>query len=345
MINILALLEFCEEPGILKILLFIQKILDIIFIIVPIGLIIMLSLDFAKNVINADDGASKTNKKIIERIIMTIFLFAVPYIIRIFISLTEDVFSKSLDYTSCLNNMNNISYFENIKEAQKKQEDEQKEREKEKNMANYKANQTIKNLTTSNPSYTPSGATFIGRKYTLTDNELKQIAVLCQREQSNAVGSAAEASLIANRYEIIAGKDSSKGSDLVNYVKTAGWWGKPASFMESNTPTESNVAAVKEVLVLGKRTLPFYVDEHDCIDCGSYGYDIIKIETDGKVITTDNKNELKNHNNYVSGKTIIYNKYGATYTFYTFPTDVSDPFGYTKIALDKYNNYNNKLEK
>lgn len=30
----------------------------------------------------------------------------------------------------------------------------------------------------------------------------------------------------------------------------------------------------------------------------------------------------------------MHNKYGATYTFWVFPTDSSDPFGYTSRAYN-----------
>lgn len=335
MINILALLDFCEEPGFLKVLMFIQKIIDIIFIIVPIGLIIMISIDFTKTVLKGDEkSGTETNKLVIQRLIMTIFLFAVPYMVRTFVSLTEDIFSKSLNYTSCIENMKNISYYEKIKEKQKQKEDSIKEREREKNIAKAKANQTVHKLTISNPSYTPSGGTFVGRKYDLTDDELKQIAALCQQEQSSPEGSAAEASLMANRYELISGKTSTKGSDLVYYIKNAGWWANASGFMNARKVNAKNLAAVKEVLVLGNRTLPYYIDEHDCFS------DIKKIVTDGKTYT--GSDSIKKRSNYVSNKTVVYNKMSSVYTFYSFPAEYSDPFGYTKRALEKYEGYNKK---
>jgi len=337
MINILAFLDFCEEPGFLKILLFIQKLLDIIFIIVPIGLIIMLSIDFTKNVINVEESASKTNKVIVQRIIMTIFLFAVPYMVRVFIALIDDVFGKSLNYNSCLDNMNNIGYFENIKEAQEKLENDIKEREKDKNKANAMANQKIKILSISNPSYTPSDAVFVGQRYNLTDDELTQIAALCQQEQSSPEGSSAEASLMANRYELISDKTSTKGSDLVSYIRNAGWWANAGSFMDKRKVNNENKAVVKEVLVLGNRTLPLYIDEHDCFS------DINTIITNGKTMT--DQNSISNRSNYTSNETEIHNNMSSIYTFYTFPAERSDPFGYTKKSLEKYEKLNSKNNK
>ena len=101
----------------------------------------------------------------------------------------------------------------------------------------------------------------------------------------------------------------------------------------SRTPSSDVLKAVKDVLVNGNRTLPLYVDEHDCISCGSYGFDINKIKVNGKTIT--DHSWLLNKSNYIKDKTVIYNKYGAVYTFYSFPTSTSDPFGYTTYAKNK----------
>ena len=38
--------------------------------------------------------------------------------------------------------------------------------------------------------------------------------------------------------------------------------------------------------------------------------------------------------------TVIYNKMGAVYTFYQFPTIKSDPFGYTSSAKKKVDSLN-----
>ena len=168
--------------------------------------------------------------------------------------------------------------------------------------------------------------------------------MICQREQGSAVGAAAEASLIANRFELHANKQKfgTGATGLYNYVKDSGWWGNSAgTYMADTKKLKSDVlTAVHNVLVLGKRTLPLYVDEHDCIDCGAYGFDVVKIVIGDKTIT--NKNELLNRDNYKKDVTVIYNKYESVFTFHSFPTDYSDPFGYTDGAKIKYNELNNK---
>ena len=166
---------------------------------------------------------------------------------------------------------------------------------------------------------------YSGIKYNLTSSELTWIAKLCQQEQGSAEGAAAEASLIANKYEI-----SGSNLGIYKYVRNNSWWNLSVSMSK---PSQSVMEAVKDVLVNGNRVFPNYVNEHDCIDCGRYGFDIVKIKTDNKVIT--NHSELKNHSNYVQDKTVIYNKYGSIYTFFSFPTSTSDPFGYTQSAYNK----------
>ena len=172
---------------------------------------------------------------------------------------------------------------------------------------------------------------FTWNKYKLTEAQYKGIAKVCQREQGTVAGAAAEASLMANRFELYKKKNGT-GTELYNYIRNNGWWGSPGRTMDNWRNVNSNIAnAVKDVLVNGKRTLPQQVDEHDCIDCGSYGYDVVKIKVNGRVIT--NKSELKKRSNYISGKTVIYNRYGAVYTFHSFPS--GDPFGYTNTAYKK----------
>ena len=59
----------CGGSGILKVLLFIKEIMNVLFIIVPIGLIIIMSIDLAKAVMSSDSEEMKKVTKItIKRI-------------------------------------------------------------------------------------------------------------------------------------------------------------------------------------------------------------------------------------------------------------------------------------
>ena len=86
----------------------------------------------------------------------------------------------------------------------------------------------------------------------------------------------------------------------------------------SSSVPEEYVNVVKTVLVDGKRILPGYVDEHDCFS------DISSATNNGTSINKIDRNA------YTSNVTKIQNVYGSNYTFYSFPTATSDPFGYTK---------------
>lgn len=343
--NLWLTLDFCTEPAILKVILYIQIIIDYAFVIVPIGLILMLGFDIAKNVMASNENDMQKNVKMaIKRIFYCIAMFFVPTIVNLVINVVDSSISNiSTDYSSCLENVKEISYYEDLAEKKKEQEESELQKKIEEAMAKVKEEEVIiqySNSDSDTPSSNTTTATVIGQKYQLTDAQLRGLAIICQREQGTAKGAAAEASLMANQFELFGSSYGTGGAGLYNYVASSGWFGGNAmSYMQNTSSLKPEVlASVKEVLVLGKRTLALYVNEHDCIDCGSYGFDVIKIITDGNLIT--NHSELKDHSNYKKDNTVIYNRYGSIYTFYTFPTETSDPFGYTKAAKDKYDSLN-----
>lgn len=163
------------------------------------------------------------------------------------------------------------------------------------------------------------------KKYNLSDSELAGLAGIAYKEQGSPEGAKAEASLMANRYEL---DNSSK--TLYNYVNDSSWWA--SSSKGSTTNNKEVLEAVKDALVNGNRSFPSYINEHDCISCGSYGFDITKLEVGNTTYTSSA--DLLNHDNYKKDQTVIYNRYGSKYTFYSFPTKGSDPFGYTKKKQD-----------
>ena len=159
------------------------------------------------------------------------------------------------------------------------------------------------------------------KKYDLTETQLKKIARLCVQEQGSINGVKAEASLMANLLETNTSRQNKYGTDgtgLYNFVRNSGWFYRAPYFMDNGTISNKYVEAVRDVLVNGNRTLPQYVDEHDCF-------------SDIKSISTGS---IRNRSDYVKDETVIKNKMGSTYTFYSFPDKNSDPFGYTKAAYD-----------
>lgn len=160
-------------------------------------------------------------------------------------------------------------------------------------------------------------------KYTdLTEAQIVQIARLCNQEQGNINGCRAEASLMANQLETDASRAKKygiTGAGLHKWVRSGGWFARSAYYMDYGKASRDQIEAVRDVLVRGKRFFPesYPCDEHDCLS------DIKSIST-GDVYDKDD---------YVSGKTVIHNRYGSSYLFYCFPASGCDPFGCTDTAL------------
>ena len=167
---------------------------------------------------------------------------------------------------------------------------------------------------------------YTGKKYHLTDTQVKKIARLCVQENGEAA-CAAEASLMANLFEL-----QSKYLDLYDYVRNGGWFYRAAHYMDTGSCSSSAIAKVKDVLVNGNRTLPAYVNEHDCFS------DIKSVTNNGKSVTKTDRSKYK------KDVTVIKNRYGSTYTFYCFPAEGSDPFGYTAEAYKKIGGQAKTLE-
>jgi beta-N-acetylglucosaminidase len=169
--------------------------------------------------------------------------------------------------------------------------------------------------TTSSTNLTNTGnASF--PKYNLTDDQINGIANIVGHEQGTEAGWLAEASLMANRTDI-KGDQYATPENLVKQV-TGGWFAYGSSRYKTRERTNSGtVNAVKTAIVEGKRTVPRYINEHDYIG------DLTSVTTNGKSISASNRS------GYVQHQTKIKNKYGSTYTFYSFPSPTSDPFGYT----------------
>ncbi|MBO7079013.1 MAG: hypothetical protein J6W64_04285 [Bacilli bacterium] len=192
------------------------------------------------------------------------------------------------------------------------------------------------------------------QKYNLTEDQLIQIASLCGQEQghSNPRGAAAEASLMANKFEISGGEYSKQypnnGDALYHYVRGTGkpekdwWWHKAPKYMDERRVIPEVLEAVRDVLVNGNRTLPKYVVSHDCYDCnrtrncpsGIRG-DICEVTTNG--VTHTDLSYIKNKSNYVPHNTRVKNVYSSASSkgaiFYSFPSSAGDPFSYKDEKL------------
>lgn len=170
---------------------------------------------------------------------------------------------------------------------------------------------TLKKNPTSGTAGTIYGTGSFQSYSDLTAEQLDILTRICIREQGSPEGAAAEASLMANLFELQGSSFGTGGSGLYNYVINSGWFGIPGYHNIPGSESEDVKAAadgVRAVLVNGYRTLPKYVDEHDCL--------------------SDITNEPANRSDFIQFQTVLHNVYGATYTFYCFPTEYADPFGY-----------------
>ena len=146
----------------------------------------------------------------------------------------------------------------------------------------------------------------------LKQNELVHLTRLCVQEQGESeAGVKGEASLMAN----LARKH---GRNVYEYVLNSGWFSRAKYWMQYGHATSQQVDWVEDVIINGNATLPPYVDEHDCFS------DIAWIST----------GSVRDRSAYIKDVTVIRNRYGATYTFYCFLHERSDPFGYTSKPVD-----------
>ena len=183
----------------------------------------------------------------------------------------------------------------------------------------FGATSTTGSTDTSNsatPAVTGSG-TF--PKYNLTEQQIKGLANIVQHEQPGVEGRHAEASLMANLTDI-KGDEYATTENLIKKV-TGGWFAKGKSRFENpGNPEQISIDAVRSVLVEGKRTIPRYIDEHDCFS------DLTSTTNNGTSFKVSDRSQYKPH------VTKIKNRYGSSGTFFTFPNSKSDPFYYTSEA-------------
>lgn len=110
------LLDACQHPAVLRIIYFAILLLNIVFVIVPIGLIIFLMLDFGKAVVSSScDKQVKSTKLVVKRIIYALVIFVVPWIIGTFMELVSQV-TSNVDYITCINiaKTGDFTYYDNL---------------------------------------------------------------------------------------------------------------------------------------------------------------------------------------------------------------------------------------
>ncbi len=158
--------------------------------------------------------------------------------------------------------------------------------------------------------------------YKLNEKQIKGLANIVAHEQGTMAGMLAEASLMANLTDI-KGDDRATVSNLIA-IATGGWFAYGEKRYNQGTTNEKAIRAVRAVLVDGKRCIPRYINEHDCLS------DIVKVTNNAKQFAKSDRKKYKQHT------TVIHNKYGGKYVFYDFPGGADtgvDPFGYTSESM------------
>lgn len=129
----LVINEFCNEYNVLAIILFIKKLLNIIFMLVPICLIVMLSIDLAKNVIAKNEDDMKKNINIfIKRILYCVAIFFVMPIVTFSISLLGNISTfSSTSFVECYNGATDeaVSILKEVEDEKEKQTEAEYEKE------------------------------------------------------------------------------------------------------------------------------------------------------------------------------------------------------------------------
>ena len=90
----------CGGEGVLQVIKFVMMLLDLVCAFVPIGLILMMILDFVKNIIAGNADEMKKNAKIVfKRVITAVALFLVPTIVNFMVILLGNL---GVDYAECI---------------------------------------------------------------------------------------------------------------------------------------------------------------------------------------------------------------------------------------------------
>ena len=91
----------CGGADVLRIIKFVWKLLEIVFFIIPMGLVFIITFDFVKNVVSGKEDEMRKNVNIvIKRIIFCISLFLVEPIVHFTVNLSEE---NDIDFAKCIN--------------------------------------------------------------------------------------------------------------------------------------------------------------------------------------------------------------------------------------------------
>ena len=116
----------CENPDILRVISFIKTLINIVKFLVPMGLIIMVSLDLGKGVTSGENDFGKILKASGNKILAAVIIFLLPTIVNFTLVLVDETTS----YESCWANANStvIEEYQLLWDEVKKKEEEEKKK-------------------------------------------------------------------------------------------------------------------------------------------------------------------------------------------------------------------------
>ena len=100
-------MDACNNPEILRVIMFIITIIKVVFYLIPIGLILMMAFDFFKNIIAGKDSEMSKNTMLsVKRIVFCAVLFLVPSVVSLVIDVVDSALGTDNNYLSCVTNAN-----------------------------------------------------------------------------------------------------------------------------------------------------------------------------------------------------------------------------------------------
>lgn len=100
-------MDACTNPDILRVIYFFLLIVDIVKIIIPMALIVLGLIDFSKSVINSDEKVQQKSLSLfLKRLLYAVLVFAVPWIVEVFMVTLGDILSEEVNFTDCIDNAN-----------------------------------------------------------------------------------------------------------------------------------------------------------------------------------------------------------------------------------------------
>ena len=180
-------MEICVEPDLLRIIYFIKIIINVIFIIVPIGVIVMGLIDLSKSTISSNEEEQKKKSKLfLKRIISAVLVFAVPWIVNVIMGLLGEL-TSNVNLADCWNNansekINDLATIATNKERLKYEEEQKQLEAKRKQLEKEEQDRIQQNTPKPNTNSNNGDSTVEGKVIFIGDS---RTVGMCQSVQIN----------------------------------------------------------------------------------------------------------------------------------------------------------------